>query len=162
MNQRSGRPARHFAGVAMLLLVGAAIGYLALMPNVRGNMLGFLPQKVRRWIVEHDDLNNVVAFAVLGSVAFRIGRKEAARFAHGISGVLGRVFARRETRLAALMALVVVLELFQLVIPGRISGLRDVCTGWSGLFAAWLISEATLAKRIRDPGENRGQPRSPA
>jgi hypothetical protein len=147
MNQRIEPRARHLAARGILLVVLAAIAYLALVPNREGQFLPFLPQKIRRWICEHDDFNNVVAFAILGLVAFRIGRKGNAS---PDAGILRRVFARREARLASLMALVCLLELAQLVIPGRMSGLRDVCTGWSGLFAAWLLASVF---RWHSPGK---------
>ena len=132
--------ARRLAGLAALVVVFAAMCYLALVPNARGEFLGFLPQKLRRWICEHDDFNNVVGFAVLGLMAFRIGGRRQMERGAGVAAMLRRIFAHRGARLAALMALVCVFELLQLIIPGRMSGLQDVCTGWSGLFAAWLLA----------------------
>jgi hypothetical protein len=155
MNQRIGPRARRTMGKAALAIILAAIGYLALVPNTHGEFLHFLPQKLRRWICEHDDFNNVVGFAVLGTVAFHIGTK---RVASPGSSVFRRAFGRKEARLAALMGLVCVFELLQLVIPGRMSSLQDICTGWSGLFAAWLASEiwrsASDGSPVSHPGPN--------
>jgi hypothetical protein len=132
---------RHRAGMVTVVVVLAAICYLALVPNARGEFLGFLPQKLRRWICEHDDFNNVTGFAVLGLVVFRVGSRGLTDRGTGVVAIFRRIFAYRIARLAALMVLVCVFELSQFVIPGRMSSLQDVCTGWSGLFAAWLVSE---------------------
>jgi hypothetical protein len=137
---RDEQRARHLVGKVTLVVVFAAMCYLALVPNARGEFLGFLPQKLRRWICEHDDLNNVVGFAVFGLIAFRIGGRGQRERGAGVGAMLRRIFAHRGARLAALMVLVCVFELLQLIIPGRMSGLQDVCTGWSGLFAAWLLA----------------------
>jgi hypothetical protein len=122
----------------MLIVVAAVIGYLALIPNDRGELLSFLPGKIRRWLCEHDDFNNIVAFGVLGSIVFRIRSRGARSPRRGTFRVFERVLSSSEARLVLLMALVFLLELVQLVIPGRICDLQDVCSGWSGLFAAWL------------------------
>jgi hypothetical protein len=132
---------RRLAGMVTLVVVLAVICYLALVPNARGEFLGFLPQKLRRWICEHDDFNNVTGFAVLGLVAFRIRGSGLTDRGTGVAAIFRRIFAYRIARLAALMVLVCVFELSQFFIPGRMSSLQDVCTGWSGLFAAWLVSE---------------------
>lgn len=141
--------ARHVAGLATLAVVFAAMCYLALVPNARGEFLGFLPQKLRRWICEHDDFNNVAGFAVLGLIAFRIGGSGITERGAGVAAMFRRIFAHRSARLAALMNLVCAFELLQLIIPGRMSSLQDVCTGWSGLFAAWLL---TVVIGSRSPG----------
>jgi len=117
---------------ALLLFVLGAMCYLALVPNDRGQFLPFLPTKIRRWICEHADFNNVTAFFVLGLIVFRMR-------AGSMAGAAGRIFTHWGSRMAALMTLVCLFEILQFLIPGRMSGLRDVCTGWSGVFAAWLI-----------------------
>lgn len=42
--------------------------------------------------------------------------------------------------MAALMAMVCGIELVQIFILGRVADLNDVCTGWSGILAGWLLS----------------------
>jgi len=149
MNRHIEPPARNIVGVAIAVTVLGLVAWLALIPNNRGQFLGFLPEKLRRWICEHDDFNNITGFWVLGIVAFCLPSADSANRGSGLIGLLCRVFAHRLARLAALMGLVCALEILQFVIPGRFSDLRDVCTGWSGLFAAWLVSEVRNANATR-------------
>lgn len=125
---------------ACFLPVFAAVLYLALMPNYGRSRFLIVPMPVYRWICEHDDFDNITAFAVLASFAFLVGKNPRAREYAATTGAFARIFASRSARLTGLLAMVCVLELLQKWIPGRVSSMRDVCTGWSGIFAAWLIS----------------------
>ncbi|MEO6739726.1 MAG: VanZ family protein [Chthoniobacteraceae bacterium] len=98
-----------------------------------------LPKAVRVWINDgHDEEENLIAFFILGSFALFPSRRSG-RAASGARPAAVRWVDSRAVRMAALMALVCAIELVQLFIPGRISDLNDVCTGWSGIFAAWLL-----------------------
>ncbi len=122
-----------------LLLVGTTlmIAYLALMPNSGHTRFWIVPLPVYRWLAapEHDGIVNVFAFGFFAAVVFLVERDPDAS---GTS-LLSAIFATRLARLVGLLALVCVIETVQIWIPGRTSSLDDVCTGWSGIFAAWLL-----------------------
>ena len=122
---------------AVFATTAIAIAYLALMPNNGPARFRIVPLPLYRWLEapEHDGFANIVAFGFLAVVVFLTGRNPDARG----SGLLAAIFARRTVRLAALLALVCGIEIAQRWIPGRVSSLQDVCTGWSGIFAAWLL-----------------------
>ena len=142
--------------ITLSLLVLGAVTYLALVPHNGRELTRLLPPKVYRWFAEHDDFNNIAAFFVLGLCVFRIRVEERAG---GPGGMLARIFRSSVTRLVALMALVCLFEFLQLGIQGRFSAFgpasshyyygttpfRDIHTGFSGVFAAWLLS--TLRRR---------------
>ena len=126
---------------ALIFSAGLAAGlWLALTPNVRGEMHFFLPMELRHWVHEHDDFANIAAFLCLAIFGLcfqrnpQRGGKSAARPA------MFRLLEKRAVRVAGLMALVCAIEIVQIFIPGRVADLQDVCTGWSGIFAAWLLS----------------------
>ena len=123
---------------ALPAITAIVITYLTLMPNTGHARFRIVPLPLYRWLAapEHDWLVNIVAFGFLAAVVFLAGRDPDA---HGGS-LLSAIFAHRSARLAALLALVCAIELVQRWIPGRISALQDVCTGWSGIFAAWLLA----------------------
>lgn len=120
------------SGIIFIALLAGGL-FLALAPN-RGNLNYFMPDAVRKWINDgHDEEENLIAFSVLGTFALCYRRRLD-------SGVGTRLRDRRAVRMAALMAMVCMIEFVQMFIPGRVADLNDVCTGWSGIFAAWLLS----------------------
>ena len=121
--------------IVMLVLVL----YLALLPNVHNTMLTWLPRPVHRWLATHDDVNNILAFAMLGLTTFMVRPWRADRAGRGGQRLFAPLPASTTARLCCLLALVCVLETAQRWIPGRVCDLRDVATGWSGVFAAWLL-----------------------
>ena len=123
---------------AIFAITAIAMAYLTLMPNNGHARFRIVPLPLYRWLAapEHDSFVNSVAFGFLASVVFLLGRNPDA---HGGS-LLSAIFASRPARLAALLALVCAIEILQKWIPGRVSSMEDVCTGWSGIFAAWLLS----------------------
>ena len=141
------------AFVKALFIGGLAAGLLmALVPNIHGDRHSFLPRSFRAWVHEHDDLENIAAFFLLTTVALRLpvtARKSGATF----PGVMLQVRERPLARVAALMLLVCGIELAQWFIPGRVPELQDVCTGWSGIFAAWML--AVLMDVRAGPGDGR-------
>ena len=130
---------RHRRTFFRLLLAGTSltIAYLALMPNSGHTRFWIVPLPVYRWVAapEHDGIVNVFAFGFFAAVVFLVERNPDAS---GTS-LLSAIFATRLARLVGLLALVCAIELVQKWIPGRTSSLDDVCTGWSGIFAAWLL-----------------------
>ena len=139
--------------IICIVLVVAGLAF-ALRPNPAGNVNHIFPKAIRVWINDgHDEEENLLAFFILGSFALCSGRRSA----RGASGAV-RLLNSRAVRMAALMALVCAIELVQLFIPGRISDLNDVCTGWSGIFAAWLLSVLldARAKNSADAGSHPG------
>ena len=140
------RTDRQWIGKAFFLLTLSAVLYFALMPYHGHTKILIVPLPVFRWIAEHDDFDNIMAFAVLAMATFLLGRPPAARKG-GIGAAFARRFASRMARLAGLLAMVCVFEILQIWIPGRNSALRDVCTGWSGIFAAWLLCELRDARQ---------------
>ncbi len=109
---------------------------LALRSNPRGEVHHILPVAVRNWMNDgHDEEANLIAFSILSTFAL-VPRRAVAGTGSGVLRVLGS----RAFRMAALMALVCTIELVQIFIPGRVADLDDVCTGWSGIFAAWLLA----------------------
>ena len=131
--RRRRRPFRR----ALLAVTAIAIAYLTLIPNNGHARFRILPLPLYRWFAapEHDGFVNIAAFGFLATVVFLAGRNPGTRG----SGLLVTIFASRTARLAALLALVCGIEILQRWIPGRTSSLQDVCTGWSGIFAAWLL-----------------------
>jgi hypothetical protein len=123
--------------VSSMILLMATIGivlYFALMPNVRRDVLNVLPAPIRAWCGSNDDLSNVLLFAILAFITFRVrvgsqGTNEASGW-----------------KLAGLLVLVVGLEVAQIWIPGRFSSVRDVLTGSTGVLVVWLLT------RIRNFG----------
>ena len=106
------------AGVSMGLL-------MVLIPNSGENMHGYLPASLRSWVNWHDDLANCVAFFVVALFAFLLPARAPRD--------------PKPVRLAVLLASVCAIEFVQHFIPGRVADLQDVCTGSSGIFAAWLL-----------------------
>ena len=133
-----------------------AVLYLALMPNNGHARFRIVPLPVYRWLEAtwHDDLGNIVAFGFLACVTFLLGVPPAERENGGIGAAFARMFAGPTARLAGLLAMVCTIELLQRWIPGRTSSLQDVCTGWSGIFAAWLACNV-FARPTRDDGRCR-------
>ncbi len=107
--------------------------YLTLMPNRGRSRFRVVPLPLYRWLADpmHDWLMNIIAFGFLAAVVF----------------VAGENLGSRRIRLAGLLALVCAIEIAQLWIPGRTSSLDDVCTGWSGIFAAWLVARLLDVRR---------------
>ena len=132
--RRPGRPLRR----AIFIITSIVIAYLTLMPNTGHARFRLVPLPLYRLLAapEHDSIVNIVAFGFLAAVVFMVGRDPDA---HG-GGLLSAIFACRPARLAALLALVCAIEILQKWIPGRVSSLQDLCTGWSGIFAAWLLA----------------------
>ncbi len=109
------------------------------MPNNGHARFRIVPLPLYRWLAapEHDYLVNVAAFGFLALIIFLIRSHTDSRH----ESLVAAIFAHRIARLAALLALVCAIEVVQKWIPGRTSSLEDVCTGWSGIFAAWLVAE---------------------
>ncbi len=124
------------------MVLGAVI-YLALMPNNGHARFKIVPEPAYRWLEAtwHDDFGNIVAFGVLAFATFILGRLPWDRENAGTGATFVRLFASRAARLAGLLVMVCAIEILQIWIPGRTSSLRDVCSGWSGIFAAWLLAE---------------------
>lgn len=133
------------------LLTLCTVFYLTLMPYYGRARFRIVSLPVYRWIAAHDNFDNIVAFAVLATAAFLLGRHPGDRGNGGIGAAFARRFASRTARLAGLLAMVCMFEILQIWIPGRTSALLDVCTGWSGIFAAWLLCELRDAR-----GKNSG------
>ena len=135
------------SGIILIALLAGGLA-LALAPN-RGNLNHFMPDAVRKWVNDaHDEEENLIAFSVLGIFALCFGRRADRGTAAAGSPVL-RLLKSRAVRMAALMAMVCMIEFVQMFIPGRVADLNDVCTGWSGIFAAWLLSVLLDARRKR-------------
>ena len=146
---RGHRTWRRTFGRVIFVLTSIAIAYLALMPNRGRERFRIVPLPLYRWLVgpAQDWFVNIIAFGFFAAVVFIMGGNSGAR-----SGSLfTAIFARRGARLASLLALVCAIEIAQIWIPGRTSSLEDVCSGWSGIFAAWL-----LAALLDAPAENAG------
>ena len=123
--------------VFVIGLVGALA--LALVPNRHGGIHNFVPASFRVWVNEHDDIQNIAAFFLIAAVALRLpGVRE--KGGKTLPAVVLQTLEPPLARVAALMLLVCTIELTQRFIPGRVSDLQDVCTGWSGILAAWLLS----------------------
>jgi hypothetical protein len=149
-------------GIVFPLL--CAVLYLALKPNYDGGGLPFVPRPIHRWISEHDDFDNIVVFAVFAFVTLLARTHPSGADNASVSGAFARLFASQGARLVGLLSMVCLFETLQKWIPGRVSSLRDVCTGWSGIFAAWLLTELldARAKNATATAQARGlTPRNP-
>ena len=118
------------------------------MPNTGHARFKIVPEPMYRWLEAtwHDDFGNIVAFGFLAFVTFLIGKPAAGLENAGTVATFARLFAGRTARLAGLLAMVCAIEILQIWIPGRTSSLQDVCSGWSGIFAAWLLAELLDAR----------------
>jgi hypothetical protein len=127
---------------AVFFVTVCAVLYLALMPNNGHSRFRIVPLPMYRWLeaTRHDDLGNIVAFGFLALITFLVHADPAGRKNPAGTDFFASRFAGRTARLAGLLAMVCVFESLQRWIPGRTSSLQDVCTGWSGIFAAWLLS----------------------
>lgn len=135
----------------VIFIVCLAAGLMMALPaNPHGVLHTFLPESLRRWVNEHDDAANVTAFFILASVALRLPgtRRKCGTTS---SSVILQSLAHPLARVAALMLFVCAIEFTQSFIPGRVSELQDVCTGWSGIFAAWLVSVLLDVRVIKSP-----------
>lgn len=132
-------PARigRFIVIGLFICCLAAILCFALEPNTHGSRLHELPRPVARWLNEHDDFANILAFAIFGSIVFLLP-SYSSKNSSAWKVVLATVFSDL-SRLALLLALVSGLEVAQLWIPGRSSELRDVATGSTGVLFAWAL-----------------------
>ncbi len=122
---------------ALLAITTIVIAYLALMPNYGQVRFRIVPLPLYRWLAapEHDWFVNIVAFGFFAAVVFLFGSDPE----RPTGNLLSAILAHRIARLVALLALVCAIEILQKWIPGRISSMEDVCTGWSGIFGAWLL-----------------------
>ncbi len=111
---------------------------MALRPNRHGGIHNFVPASFRAWVNEHDDFQNIAAFFLIATVALLLPGVRN-REGKSLPAVVLRTLEPPLARVAALMLFVCVIELVQRFIPGRVPDLQDVCTGWSGIFAAWLV-----------------------
>lgn len=120
--------------LCIALLAGGMV--LALRANPRGELNHILPVALRNWINEdHDEAENLIAFSILGVFALSLSRRAPSTAASPVIHLL----QSRAARMVALMSLVCGIELVQFFILGRMPDMKDVCTGWSGIFAAWLL-----------------------
>ena len=149
-NESVPRTLRRRIGRAIFFLALGTVLYLALMPSDGHARFRIVSLPVFRWIAAHDDFDNIAAFAALALAAFLVGRDPSERENAGVCAAVARRFASRLARLAGLLTMVCIFEVLQKWIPGRVSSLEDVCTGWSGIFAAWLVSEL-LDARVKSP-----------
>ncbi len=111
--------------------------FLALFPRYRCVFHESWPKPIRTWLNESDDAVNVIAFFVLASIGLRMQRLVAAgkRCRTGTAALL----VNPAVMVGALMLLVCAIEFVQVFIPERVGDLQDICTGWSGIFSAWLV-----------------------
>ena len=141
--------------ICIALILGGLV--LAMQPNTRGEVNHLLPAAMVKWINDdHDEEENLLAFSILGIFALCFGRHSESGTA-GAGSVAARWFRSRAARMAALMVLVCVIELVQNCIPGRVADMDDVCTGWSGIFAAWLLS-VLLDARVKNSADVKSLP----
>ena len=131
-------PSRGFHNVmiGVFLLALATILLFALEPNRYNSRLHELPRPLAHWLNEHDDFANYFAFAVFGAIVFALPRSASPT---SLFSKILAILSREPVRLVLLLALVSGLEIAQLWIPGRVSSLRDVTTGSSGVLTAWLL-----------------------
>ena len=135
--------------LCIAMLAGGLV--LALRPNPRGEVNHILPVAVRNWINDgHDEAANLIAFSILGIFALCPKRKFRREDPAEKSSLI-RLLNSRAARVVALMTLVCAIEFAQLFIPGRVSDLNDICTGWSGIFSAWLLSVLLDARAENKP-----------
>ncbi len=110
--------------------------FLALFPRYRCIFHDIWPKPVRTWLNESDDAVNVIAFFVLASIGLRMQRlmAEGKRPRSRVTALM----ASPAAMVAGLMLLVCGIEFVQIFVPERVGDIQDVCTGWSGIFSAWL------------------------
>ena len=125
----------------MIFLGGLALGLvMSLAPNRYHHFNMFLPAELRSWVNANDNAANLGAFFLLASVALRLPRLRV-RDGSRLPAAVVRLIESRLGAVAALMLLVCAIEFAQIFIPGRAADIQDVATGWSGIFAAWLLAE---------------------
>lgn len=142
-------PGKLHLQTVLRLLFGASMALVlvvALRPAAHGDRLRGLPKPVARFLNEHDDLSNFVAFFVLSGLGFQL--RGSVRPAEEPPAPW---FRRHGVRLGLFLLLVVAIECGQRWIPGRVSDWSDVATGWGGIFAAWVLDGFLAARLARPP-----------
>ena len=133
------------ARTALALLFAAALAlalFFALRPAPHGDRLRGLPKPVAEWLNQHDNLSNFAAFLILSGLAFRLRSSSPSQKS-------APWFQRHRGVLGFFLLLVLVIEIVQHWIPGRVSDWRDVATGWGGILVAWRL-DALLSRRQSD------------
>ncbi|MDB6040897.1 MAG: colanic acid biosynthesis glycosyltransferase WcaI [Verrucomicrobiales bacterium] len=115
-------------------ILTAAILWLTLEPTPGGGRAHELPRLLSNPLNAHDALSNFLAFFVFSTIAFWLGHNPAKI----TNASPQRILQRQRKRFFLLLAFVASLEFAQIWIPGRISDLGDVASGWMGVVLAWL------------------------
>lgn len=127
----------------LFLLTLAAILYLDLRPDSRAATTPLFPAWLGAWFDHHDTARNFIGFAVLtlaSLIAFGSPAPHpSAQPANDQPAVAPSGDRRQLLLLAALVALVVLLELAQRWIPARTADPKDVLAGGVGIGFAWLL-----------------------
>jgi VanZ family protein len=135
----------------------AAVLWLTLEPTPGGGRAHELPKPVSLWVNNHDSSANILAFFLLAIMAFWLGHEPAGspglpplsggREARGegqperTARYLPRMPSRRQRLIfLLLLAFVALIEFAQIWIPGRVSELHDVASGWEGIVFAALFN----------------------
>lgn len=112
-----------------------AVVYLSWKPNPSIAQVSWIPAALGHWFDQHDFSKNLIGYGVFGLMAFAAWSRPMHVHADYPSS-----YARRSiTLLACFCALVVMLELGQLVLPYRTCDWADVLAGWTGIVLAWAI-----------------------
>ena len=124
--------------MVFLISLGVVIFY-ALRPSLHGERTQGIPHALAFWINLHDGGSNVLAFAALASLGFWSSelRHGPALESRGAKDLAAR--NQGGWRLVGLLSLVVLLEVAQIWIPGRVSDAKDVAAGWVGVLLAWCL-----------------------
>lgn len=98
----------------------------------------WLPHGLGTWLERHDNLKNFASFGLLALSGFWAIGSSRRRFGLSLGVAAGCTL------------LVVLLELAQARIPGRVSSKLDVATGVGGIVSAWLIQKAVMRSGSRE------------
>jgi glycopeptide antibiotics resistance protein len=96
-----------------------------------------LPSTFAGWVALHDEWSNVLAFLILTFLGL-LANAESPRFVD-----------RPAVRVTGAVLLVLLIEVLQLWIPGRVFDPRDIAAGWAGVLGGWLLARFFLKNEWR-------------